>query len=62
MTRAERRAHQERIKKRVSKLPFASTDPRALGKLVSTHGRPCSCHLCHDKGRREWRDRRAPDA
>lgn len=52
--RARRRHDEERMKARARRVMALwshglSTDapsPRALGKVASTHGRPCSCWLC----------------
>lgn len=52
-SRAERRAHAERIKARTrrvmrrwfARLPLAP-DPRDLGVAASTHCRPCACWMC----------------
>lgn len=52
--RARRRQDAERMKARARKVmalwghgaSAAAPSPRAVGKVASTHGRPCSCWLC----------------
>lgn len=55
--RARRRQDEERMKARARRvmalwgrgLPAATPSPRAVGKITSTHGRPCSCWLCRSR-------------
>jgi hypothetical protein len=55
MTRAERRAQHERIKQRVLRILThcfynrENPSPKALGVMVSTHCRPCSCWGCQNE-------------
>ena len=52
--RARRRQDEQRMKARARAvmalwtrgLPTPAPSPRAVGKIASTHGRPCSCWLC----------------
>lgn len=52
--RARRRQDAERMKARARRImalwargnPADVPSPRAVGKIASTHGRPCSCRLC----------------
>jgi hypothetical protein len=32
-------------------LPVKQEDPRDLGVMASTHGRPCGCFMCQEPGR-----------
>lgn len=56
--RARRRQDAERMKARARRVMAlwghglsadAPPSPRAVGKIVSTHGRPCSCWLCRSR-------------
>lgn len=57
--RARRRQDAERMKARARRvmtlwthgLTDGDPSPRAVGKVASTHGRPCSCWLC--RGRKD---------
>jgi hypothetical protein len=53
-TRAFRRHHDERIKRRVARYysGYAAGDPRATGRLAHTRT-PCSCWMCGNP--RRWR-------
>jgi hypothetical protein len=53
--RAVRRSHEERMKAKARnllrvwrRLHPCEPDPREVGRLASTHGRPCSCWLCRN--------------
>lgn len=46
-TAARRRAYARRKARLLRDVVWADPSlPRQLGRLVSTHGRPCSCWLC----------------
>ena len=56
--RARRRQDAERMKARARRVMAlwgrglsndAPPSPRAVGKIASTHGRPCSCWLCRSR-------------
>jgi len=69
--RARRRQDEQRMKARAKRLVRAwsfgfSTDnipPREVGRIASTHGRPCSCFLCrNENGSYSIADRRRIDS
>jgi hypothetical protein len=56
--RARRRADQGRMKAKVRRImrswfrgPERKEDPRHLGVMTSTHGRPCGCFMCQERAR-----------